>query len=181
MRAGVVLALCIVCIGCRQQIPGDGRPVLVTVDESLASLPVQVVRADGTQASATLMPYVARGVRYWDAVGARLRVADDWLPGDGIAAELRIVPASALDHALDGAPAFYSELDGAVHVDLAQLRARGGIYFPEVELRALFAHEAGHALGLDHVPHCKGVMAQHCWLDGLTSVDVAQFEERNGR
>src|SRR5262249_9676981 len=153
MRAGSTAAAVVVVLasaGCSQPLPGDGRLVRVDVDAALASTPVQVVCDDGTLATTTLGPYVARGVRYWDAVGARLRTADE-LAGDApVAAELHVVADSALDRALDGAPAFYSELDGAVHVNLEQLRARGDAYYPEVEFAALFAHEAGHALGLGH-------------------------------
>ncbi|HEX9104576.1 MAG TPA: matrixin family metalloprotease [Polyangia bacterium] len=151
--------------------------MIVRVDAALAALPVQVVLADGTLATDGLERYVARGARYWDAVGARLRTVAERTPADGpVAAELHIVADSGLDRALDGAPAFYSELDGAVHVDRAQLRARGDVYYPEVELAALFAHEAGHALGLEHEPAGSGVMAQRCWLPALTAADVAQFE-----
>jgi hypothetical protein len=179
--AAIVLAL-VSAAGCRRTVPGDGRLVLVRVDAALAALPVQVVLDDGTLATASLEPYVARGVRYWDAVGARLRTVAQRTPTDGpVAADLGIVADSALDRALDGAPAFYSELDGAVHVDRAQLRAQADIYYPEVELAALFAHEAGHALGLEHERAGSGVMAQRCWLPALTATDVAQFERLHGR
>ena len=179
MRAGsaaAAVAMLLASAGCSQPLPGDGRLVRVDVDPALASTPVQVVYDDGTLATTTLGPYVARGVRYWDAVGARLRTADE-LAGDDapVAAELHVVADSALDRALDGAPAFYSELDGAVHVNLEQIRSRGDAYYPEVEFAALFAHEAGHALGLGHEPACTGVMAQGCWLPALTAADVAQF------
>jgi len=172
--AAAVVAL-LASAGCSQRLPGDGRLVRVTVAASLASMSVQVVRGDGTLATAALGPYVTRGVRYWDAVGACLRTDDDIGPGETIAAELRVVADSALDRALDGAPAFYSELDGAVHVAADELRARGDVYYPEVELTALFAHEAGHALGLAHEPPCTAVMAQRCWLPALTDADTAQF------
>jgi hypothetical protein len=177
MRGGpaAVVVVLLASAGCSQPIPGDGRLVRVDVDESVTSTIVQVVRSDGTLSRTALGPYVTRGVRYWDAVGACLRTADEIAPGAVIAAELHVVADSALDRALDGAPAFYSELDGAVHVDLEQLRARGDAYYPEVELAALFAHEAGHALGLLHEPECTGVMAQRCWLPALTAADVAQF------
>jgi hypothetical protein len=136
---------------------------------------VQVVHEDGTLATTTLGTFVTRGMRYWDAVGARLRTADEVAPDEMIAAELHIATASALDHSLDRAPAFYSELDGAVYVDPEQLRARGDSYYSEVEFAALFAHEAGHALGLQHEPLCAGIMAQRCWLPRLTNVDITQF------
>ncbi len=178
MAAGSSVAVVVLLLGtagCCQPVPGDGRLVRVTVDAAVASTKVQVVHADGTLATTMLGPYATCGVHYWDAVGARLRTADELAAGDTVAAELRIVADSALDHALDGAPAFYSEIDGAVYVDLDQLRARGDTYYPEVEFAGLFAHEAGHALGLVHEPECTGVMAPGCWLPALTAVDVAQF------
>jgi hypothetical protein len=184
MRAGsAAAALAFVLLasaGCSRPLPGDGRLVRVTVGASLASTWVQVVRADGTLATTALGPYVRRGVRYWDAVGACLRTDDDITPGNPIAAELHVVADSALDRALDGAPAFYSELDGAVHVATDELRARGDTYYPEVELTALFAHEAGHALGLAHEAPCTAVMAQGCWLPALTAIDAAQFARVQG-
>ena len=177
MRAFAIVLALAASAGCRATVPGDGRLVLVSVDAALAVLPVHVVLGDGTLATSSLEPYVARGIRYWDPVGARLRTAQQRTPADGpVAAELRIVADSALDHALDGAPAFYSELDGTIYVDRGQLRARGDIYYHEVELTALFAHEAGHALGLVHEPTGSGVMAQRCWLPALTATDIAQFE-----
>jgi hypothetical protein len=181
MNAGSAAAVVVILLasaGCSQPLPGDGRLVRVAVDASVASARVQVVGADGTLATRALGPYVTRGVRYWDAVGACLRTVDEMPPDVAVAAELRIVADSALDRTLDGAPAFYSELDGAVHVDVEQLRARGEIYYPEVEFAALFAHEAGHALGLSHEPPCTGVMAQRCWLPALTDADIAQFARR---
>ena len=184
MAAGASVAVVVLLLasaGCRKPIPGDGRLVLVRVDTSVASTKVQVVRADGSLATTALGPYATLGVHYWDAVGARLRTADERAVDESAAGELHIVADSALDRALDGAPAFYSEIDGAVHVDLDQLRARGDTYYPEVELAGLFAHEAGHALGLEHEAACTGVMAQRCWLPALTAVDVAQFEVHSGR
>lgn len=181
MRAAAIMLGLVVGVACRPSVPGDGRLVLVRVDAALATLPVQVVRDDGSPATVSLEAYVAGGIRYWDAVGARLRTIAQRTPADGpVAAELDIVADSSLDRACDGAPAFYSELDGAVHVDREQLRARGDAYYPEVELRALFAHETGHALGLDHEPAGTGVMAQRCWLPALTAADVAQFERTRG-
>lgn len=182
MRAAAIVPGLVVVVavgggGCRPSVPGDGRLVLVRVERSLATLPVQVVRDDGALVTASLAPYVADGMRYWDVVGARLRTVAQATATDGpVAAELDVVADSALERACDGAPAFYSALDGAVHVDREQLCARGDAWYPEVELRALFAHEAGHALGLEHEPAGAGVMAQRCWLPALSGADVAQFE-----
>jgi matrixin len=184
MRAGSIAAVVVVAllasVGCSRPLPGDGRLVRVRVDASLAATMVQVVRADGTLATTALGPYVTRGVRYWDAVGACLRTDDEVPAGAAIAAELHVVADSPLERLLDGAPAFYSELDGAVHVATDELRARGDTYYPEVEFAALFAHEAGHALGLAHEQPCTGVMAQRCWLPALTAADVAQFVRVQG-
>ncbi len=181
MHAGSTAAAVIVLLasaGCGQRLPGDGRLVRVTVEPALASTMVQVLRADGTPATTALGAYITRGVHYWDAAGARLRTADELAPDAPIAAELHVVADSALDRALDGAPAFYSELDGAVHVAVDELRARGDTYYPEVEFAALFAHEAGHALGLAHERPCTAVMAQRCWLPALTAVDIARLDQQ---
>lgn len=172
----VAVAAMAACSGCRHPVPGDGRLVLVQVDDALAALPVNVAQPDGTLAQAQLGDYIAQGVRYWDATGARLRTPEQVTADDGEpAATLQIVVASSVDHSLDGAPAFYADIDGQIHVDPAQFRAKDGTYYAAVEFAAMFAHEAGHALGLDHEPGCTGVMSQQCWLPALTDADVAQF------
>lgn len=172
---GLVVAMMLV-VGCRTSVPGDGRLVLVVVDDAVSTLPINVVGADGTLGQGQLGDYVAQGVRYWDAVGARLRTPEQVTAEDGEpAATLHVVVASSTEHLFDGAPAFYADVDGEIHVDLAQFRAKGSTYYTATEFAAMFAHESGHALGLDHEPGCSGVMSQKCWLPALTAADVAQF------
>jgi hypothetical protein len=165
--------------GCRCPVPGDGRLVLVTLDERIVEHLVGVALTD-RGVSQPLGPFVARGARYWDKVGARLRTLDqlayDEQDEAARARTVHIEPTSGIEHAFDDAIAFYSDLDGFIRVDLSnpELDANHGFYRP-IDFESLFAHELGHALGLDHEPGCSGVMSPGCSFDELSSIDVAQF------
>ncbi len=139
-------------------VPGDGRLVLVEPDA--------VVEAAFGGA-------LARGVRYWDLVGARLRTPGEVIDPDVAAATLAVRSEGTRDRSADPVLAWYSESDGAIHVPVAELE---GLGLGGDELTALLAHEAGHALGLGHIAEAAGVMSPHVPpLHSITQADGAEF------
>lgn len=162
--------VCALLSGCHDYVPGDGRLVLIHMSPTVAKATVTAhlpctlpyYCTDGSVCGTTcggmaapsedmtLEEAAAAGARYWDGVGARLRV-EGHLDADDAqlspAARLDVVPDDGATGAPAGHPvAWYSTVDGKVHVILPfRLDGSRDVY------NALFAHELGHAVGLEHV------------------------------
>ncbi|HZS37824.1 MAG TPA: matrixin family metalloprotease [Polyangia bacterium] len=155
--SGFVLVLT-VAAGCRVVVPGDGRVVLVEPDEAV---------------DAAYSIELKRSVHFWDVTGACFRVREELVDGEPIAARVPFVADGARSNAADPQLAWYAEAEGRVHVPIGELQE---LDVDHDELTALFAHELGHALGLNHLPQQVALMAPHVpALQQLTDADVREF------
>lgn len=122
-----LLVLAVILSWACNTIPGDGR--LVRVDISGDFSPGQHLA-------------IARGVRYWDVAGARLRAVEDIVHEDGPVAAVLAFDRSIVVLTSD---AWYDGASTTIHVDFDGIRGRS-----TRALATLAAHESGHAMGLDH-------------------------------
>lgn len=168
--------------GCAARVPGDGRLVVVTVDDAVGEKLVSVVDADGHVSARPFAEAVSAGARYWDSVGARLRTYDalttaEW--NEKPAATVRIECSNAVEDLTQGnASAWIDDTDGNIRINCSDAAWKANNVYTAPQLAALFAHELGHALGL---PHAAGadhaaVMSPHSAITpALLPADVALF------
>jgi hypothetical protein len=172
--AAAMLVSAMLASACRVVVPGDGRLVAIEVAPDIADHEVQIFTGRHTSEAHRLGEYVAAGAHYWDAVGARLRTADE-IGEEVPAVTVRIEVADAFTSAFsDGHPAWYGYTDGAVHVVLDGYFDQG--FAPSYS--SLFAHELGHALGLDHISGDAVMHPGESWRR-LQAADVEQFHRLN--
>lgn len=153
MRSAMLIM--VIISGCAAPIPGDGRLVLLDIDRGVASVLIggtgcesDGITSDGCVpfSPASVSQYVRLGSHVWDPLGARLRTNEE-AGNETPAAVLHIVANGGSPPPGDGtACAMWSPVDGAIHVPVPEPCA-GDPKF----LTYLFAHELGHAMGLDHV------------------------------
>ena len=175
--ATIIFIACLTC-GCAARIPGDGRLVLVTADETLANTTYPFKDANGNAGTIRVGDALRKGVHYWDALGAKLRTAEDITPEDGEpVATLHYKVASALDELFVGADSWYSTVDGDVHIPIDRLGVRDTQEgFTDLTVTADLAHEAGHALGLMHISDTSALMYRAAsWRDDLSASDKVEF------
>lgn len=179
LTAAATAVFACLLVGCGSYLPA-GQLVLVNVDRAVADTVIAVVDNDGSNpGTVRLGDAICQGVRYWDAVGARLRCPEDIAAEDGApAATLDIVRATAVEELFDSSESWYYVVDGKIHVPadrlLAMADASNG--FARLSLTAMYAHESGHAFGLMHTKPAADLMNAHAaWRPDLSADDVAQF------
>jgi hypothetical protein len=174
MKILMLLAAIATLSGCAAHAPGDGRLVAVRLSPAVADYQVAPDNdaTGGKLPAVSLSSFAADGVHYWDAVGAQLRVGADETQAAFV---LEVVPDDGGVGAPTDAEGWFDNVDGKIHVVLP-LRFSG----PPATYRSFFAHEAGHALGLDHVSGEAGrglnVMHPVDTCDRLGELDRAAFE-----
>ncbi len=163
--------------------PGNGETVIVDIDPELDACPLTL--ADGT--STTVGAAIRFGIRYWDATGACLRTADQ-LTHEKVGANARRLHVWSNDSAHDAGTnvathgeqlAAYRHNYGDVEVHLSRLQTQGLSDFYWTQFVVTFAHETGHALGLDHVTDTDAVMYPNATRgnarDDLADADLKEF------
>jgi hypothetical protein len=174
------------CSGCRPVVyPGDGRLVVVDVDPELDGCWLSL--ADGK--SLAVGSVVRRGIRYWDAAGARTR-ANDHAVDAGVetaAPHLRI-RGDCSDAGLAAnqnadptiSTAQYEPANGNIELFLRYWVVRDVDEETLTSMCSTVAHEAGHAIGLDHVPEIDAVMSARRWWGHarieLSAADRGEWE-----
>lgn len=182
MRFWLFVASLVAVGGCASPVPGDGRLVSVEVDPAIADVLIGAGGyhcAGSTCASWSPQPlsvYVGRGLRYWDSVGAQLRLNTE--VGNRFPAAVLHVVAGGDDAPAGEAPAaWWSQVDGNIHVTWPMVLSGD-----DTAYASLFAHEAGHALGLNHVDDTHDsavdVMSPVGSAEQLGPLDRKQFLER---
>lgn len=167
--------------GCSARVPGDGRLVLILVDADVADLLVPAVDSSGSvPGMVRLGSAICAGVRYWDEVGAHLRCPEDVAPNDPVeAASVRVVRAPAVDELFDDGFAWFNHVDGKIYAPTDRMLAESAAStkkFSYNSWASIFAHEAGHALGLQHEDVGGIIMNPNAtWRSGLAPEDKAQF------
>lgn len=179
MRVCLALVCAVWLTGCAARVPGDGRLVLVIVDDGLANTSVPVIAADGARRTVSVGEAVQRGIRYWDQVGARLRTPEQATADDGEpAAMLYVLPATTIGEMVDDSSAWRDETDGNIYVAIDRILNAvkpDGAYTVDA-LSSLMAHESGHAMGLEHHADNSAIMhAQSPTRNNLSDDDIAQF------
>lgn len=174
-----VIMFAITC-GCAARLPGDGRLVIVTVDDAVAQKMVSVVDAAGHVSPRPFGEAASAGARYWDAVGVRLRTYDALTPAEWNetpAAIVNIQCASAVETSVEGEHfGWQSPVDGNIRIECDSDVYKPGNAFTADQLAAAFAHELGHALGLNHVQDSHAVMYRDsAATPTITAADRAEF------
>lgn len=165
-RGCAVKALLLLLLaGCGRVVyPGNGHLILVEFDTDLDLCPITVGRDVPTTAGVLFRT----GLRYWDAAGVRLRTEDQLLPSEytemANAPKLRVrgdtckSAETKIAERTKNTLAQYNDEKGDIQIFLR--------YWPITRLTPLgvewfssfMAHEAGHAIGLDHVAETNAIM-----------------------
>ena len=135
--------------GCARKVyPGDGRLVVVEIAPELDACPLL---------GSTVGEAVRQGIAMWDEAGARLRTVDKLQPEEQNEAEHAprlpvhgTCPSAQYDPTAEWGE--YENTSGEIvlHNWLPDTRW--------IVATSLVAHEAGHAIGLDHVPDPTAIM-----------------------
>jgi hypothetical protein len=165
--------------GCAPRIPGDGRLVLVAFEPGVEARQVDTAELGPV----TFGEAIDAGAQYWDVVGARVRTrydltaAERAVAEDEAAATLTFRCATDTQRSLEDllyridAFAWYNESDGEIYVDCGG-PDRG---YEWTWLTAAFAHEIGHAMGLDHVSGHAIMNAAGSDYSAIQTADKAEF------
>lgn len=179
------------CSNQRMVYPGDGQLVIVDVDPALdqCSIVLSAIPNVRSTESSTVGNAVRVGIRYWDQVGVRLRTVDQLTASDqpdiATALHLRIFgdcadigTAANAQFSTNTKLAEYHFSTGQIELYLNYWNVN---YIDEkgwLWVTMKIAHEAGHAIGLDHVGDPSAVMYpnntdQNARAD-LAAADVAE-------
>lgn len=157
---GLIL-LVIVANGCSNRrivYPGDGSLVIVDIDADVDRTPVTVQGS----ANQTVGDAIRKAIRYWDQAGARLRTVDQLTDTDAssVPDAVHLTVTSQLDEAAieKGFDAFYNYDTGNIQLFLQRWATTDLTTRQWYWLVVTIAHEAGHAIGLDHVTDVNAVM-----------------------
>lgn len=167
----LVLAL---LAGCRVVYPGDGRRVPVRFDAGVLERPIAYRDEAGT-----MRPVLLKAFEWWSSAGVNFDLARS---GEGGALPTRSDPW--WEGATRDAWGDYDEASGEIYLfqDLWGLddgRSRVAPVIDADNLTAVFAHELGHAVGLDHDPHAEALMHSPPGQPyGLTEWDYAALVAR---
>jgi hypothetical protein len=133
-------------------IPGDGSLVQVHLAEGF---------------SAVQKAGFAKGVLYWDKVGARLRLEGDGLPtAEQPAAHLYLEQSGTALISM----AWTDVTTATIRFDMEKIASLN-----ELGCATLIAHESGHALGLQHNPGANVMDPEPYPMHEISAEDVTEF------
>lgn len=158
---GMLLGLFLMMGGCARPVyPGDGTPVGVLLAPELAS-----AQLSGLLAGTTLGELAEEGMHYWDQTGAKFLLIQSGESEPG-----GVVRVGFGDPGADAWGQYNFEC-GCIYLSTAMRNWQHADY-----IRTIFAHELGHAIGLDHITE-DGVMYPILLSEKrLKSNDLAEYQ-----
>lgn len=172
----VVLLLALALAGCGGRAISGIDPSYVRATDELRGVSFTSTAGEVVDVFGAL----ARGAALWDVAGAHVRAIGSDDPADGpvVRAEMATQTELAIDSNEGDTANVVAYYSGTLHVIRTPWTLPAGDARAGDEMRVIYAHEIGHAMGLPHLPDGQtGIMspAPSNRLQGPTQDDLDLF------